>query len=179
MAPCQSRRALLRATALATTGLVAGCSADDGTDPGGGTTTDGPTSYDIRVNNALTPQQFEETGELSGPEPATVTVRVGTLAPGTEPFFERTVSIETGGEMTFDDAFAVEPDGPTYAISAELEPFVDDGLSRDHNRKGDLTFTPDERPEANPIRVVVRGLDPDDYDGLYPAVGIHEEPADG
>lgn len=179
MAPRQSRRALLRATALATTGLVAGCSSDDGTEPGGGTTTEGPTTYGIRVNNALTPEQFEGTSELSGPEPATVTVRVSSLAPGSEPFFERTTTVETGGETTFEEAFTVEPDGPTYAMSAEIEPFVDGGLSRDHNRKGDLTFTPDERPEANPIRIVIRSLDPDDYDGLYPTVSIHERPADG
>lgn len=182
MSPRQSRRALLRAAGIATVTGLAGCGSDGdhtGTGPGEGPETEGSTTYGIDLQNQFTHEDFETTEVLSGAEPATVHLRVDQLDPGSEPYFERTVDVETGGSRSFPDAFTVEPDGPTYAMSAELERFVDDGLSDDHNRRDDLTFAPDERPAANPIRVVVQSLEPPDVERLFPVVSIRTEPVEG
>lgn len=177
MSPSHTRRALLQAVGVATAAGLAGCGSSDQGSPT--VAIEGETTYDIVIENHLTAADFEAEAELSAPEPATITVKVGTLAPGDEPFFETTTQVATDSTETFEDAFTVEPDGPTYALSCEFEPFTSEGLSGDRNRKGDLTFTPDERPRVNPIRVVLHTLDTEDVEGaegMYPVIGFRTEP---
>jgi hypothetical protein len=179
MAPRTTRRALLRAAGIATAAGLAGCGSTG--EPSPTVAREGTTTYDVEVQNKLTADLFEATEALSGPAPATVTVKVGTLSPGDEPFFEETTEVATDSTKRFAEAFTVESDGPTYAMSAEFEAFTDDGLSGSRNRKTDLTFAPGERPRANPVRVVLQSLDPDDVegaDGMYPVIGIREKPVE-
>ncbi len=147
---------------------VAGCQGGGGGD-GSSPDTDGETTYGITVENGLSVDDFEGTSELSGPEPAELSLRVNGLT-NDETYFQRTVKVETGATRTFEEAFTVSPDGPTYAMNAQLTPFVGGGLSRQFNRKAGLTFAPDERPSRNPIEVRLVSID--SQEGLYPEVSI-------
>lgn len=166
MSPRISRRALLRSVGVAAAVGLAGCGSGDG-----GTATPTSTTYDVEVQNDLTPEDFEMAPDGLEPTPATVSFRVNAIA-AEETFFEETVELETGASETFTDAFTVEPDGPTYAMNAELEGFTDEGLSDPRNQRDGLTFTPAERPDVDTITVVVLNINPEDRDVLFPAVSI-------
>lgn len=174
MALRTNRRALLRATGTVAAATLAGCGAEPTPTRGGSTT------YAIAVVNQLKPSDFEDAEELSGPEPATVHLTVEPLDPGAEEtFFEATATVEVESTRTYDGAFTVTPDGPTYAVSAELEPYPSPFEHRADHLNGGLTFAPDERPRANPIPVVVKDLAPPERDDFDPAVEVREQPLPG
>jgi hypothetical protein len=139
-------------------------------------------TYGIEIRNRIAEADFENVPGLSGPEPAVIEVRVSNLNPDSEEaYFEEAVELDPGGAETFPDAFTVRPNGPTYAMSARFEPFVQGGLSSDRNRRASRTFIPggDRMPQRDPISVnVVNLVDMPDinitgsHGPLYPTVFI-------
>jgi hypothetical protein len=147
------------------TGLLGG--GDDETTPEG--------QYGIRVDNRFEARDFEMTDQITGPQPAVVDLRVGNLDPQSdETYFEERVEVATGDEQTVEAAFVVESGGPTYAVNATLEPFVEGGLAKKRLRSDGLTFAPGEygEPEENPIPVVVSNAN--DTERLAPEVDIYQ-----
>lgn len=169
MSSQRPRRAFLRGAAVAGLAGLAGCQSGGGGDGGDGPSSGEETTYGIIVDNGLSVDDFEGTSGLSEPTPATVSLRVTGLENG-ETYFEQTVEVEPDGTQTIEEAFTVVPDGPTYAMSAELTPLVEGGLSRPMNRNGGLTFQPGDRPAANPIEVRISNVP--NEGGWYPDVGI-------
>lgn len=151
MSPRASRRSLLRAVGTVTATGLAGCgSAVEPTT----TPTSANATYGIVVRNELNAQFFEQSDELTGPQPATVFVRISNLSPSSEKtYFERQFEVETGASKTFDDALTIAPDGPTYAMTAQLKAFDASDTTVD---EASFTFTPDDRPSSNPIPVAIQ-----------------------
>ena len=187
MSPQLPRRRVLQTAGGALLAGLAGCQLQraETETPTGRTETEGtpePTTYGITVNNRLQADAFETTRGLSGPKPAVVHIRVTDLKPDSEKiYFEETVEVETGGSTTVQEAFTAIPDGPTYAMNAQLEPFVEGGINRPRNRKDGITF--DEggygEPGRNPIEVHILDLEMEESHGLYPVISIVHEAPDG
>lgn len=199
MSPQHSRRVILQTTGGMLAAGLAGCTlrktateTPTGTPPsgeetpGGGGATESSdddedptpgdgTTYGIVVRNQLEPDDFDDVSELSGPKPAIVDLRVSDLAPSDEEaYFETTVELASGESKQFPEAFTVRPDGPTYAMSAKLEPFITGGLSYQDYRRAGLTFRPggDRVPSVNPIPINVYSVPDSEREGLYPSVTI-------
>lgn len=171
-----TRRALLGCAGTVVMTGVAGCGLQQ-TEMATPTETGGPTTYGISVSNRLEPDDFEQVAELSGPVPVVVHVRVNDLNPDSDQiYFEETAELDTGDTETFPEAFTADPDGPTYAVNATLEPIVEGGLSRDDNRKDGIAFAQgsEDAPAVNPIPVVVRNAPQED--GLFPNLRVHRNP---
>ena len=193
MSQQSSRRALLRTTGAVMAAGLAGCAlrrAETETataSEGDGTATESPstdgtptpgTTYGIEVQNRLEAEDFDTVSGLSDPQPAVVHLRVSNLDPNDEKtFFEETVEVATGESTEFPAAFTVRPNGPTYAMSAQLESFVEGGLSRQEYMRDGFTFTPgsDRAPSVNPIPVKVYDIPMEDVEVLIPGIGIRPE----
>lgn len=170
MSPRTSRRALLRAVGVATVAGVAGCGSEGAT-----TTTSSSPTYGVELRNEITEAEFDDDPHFSEPQSTTVSLRVNDIDPNSdETYFEETVEVGPGETRTFDEAFTVDLDGPTYAMNVEMDPFADEEPRSDaRNRRDGHTFTPEERPEANPILVAIRSIDVEERSGLFPVIGIY------
>lgn len=170
MAPQSSRRALLQSVGAGVIAGLAGCGSNGGTDT---TTTASPTTYDIELRNQLTAEHFQDSEYFDAPQPAVIYVRVNNVDPNSDTtYFEQTVEVPTNSSKTLTDTFTVEPDGPIYAIAVELEPFTEDGISKPRNRKDGASFAPENRPQRNPIPVILRHADTPRPYALYPNIYI-------
>lgn len=187
MSPQLPRRRVLQTAGGALLAGLAGCQlqraeTETPTDRTETEETPTPTTYGITVNNRLEAEAFETTQGLSGPKPAVVHLRVTDLDPDSEQvYFEETVEVKTGKSTTFQEAFTASPGGPTYAMNAELEPFVKGGIGRPENRKDGVTFEEGGygEPGRNPIEVHILDLDAEGAHGMYPVISIVHEAPDG
>jgi hypothetical protein len=176
MSPKPSRRSVLSTGSVALATALAGCSGLTGQgsgDPGSASGTGGQdgTTYGFEVRNDLTSDDFDLSQEVDL-EPAVIHLRVGNMDPETdEPYFERTLELDPDSSETVSGAFTAATDGPTYAVSAEFERFVEGGLSKDRHRKAGLTFSQGGfgTPGSNPIPVVLRNIENQE---LYPSITI-------
>ncbi|MFB6141509.1 MAG: hypothetical protein ABEJ26_13865 [Halosimplex sp.] len=150
MSSHRTRRALLGTVGAA---LAGGCLSG-----GSGTATPhGPKTYGIAVHNRIGPDDFERATHQPEPEPAVVHLRVTTIGGEShETLFERTVEVDPGGSETVSEAFTTEPDGPTYAMNARVEPFSEDTTAREEMRQEGLTFSHrGSNAPTDPIPVIV------------------------
>lgn len=173
MSPLPSRRDLLRAAGVATVPGLAGCGSD-----GARTTTGGPTTYGITIDNRMTPEDFEESHLLHDPQPATVEITVRNIDPETnETYFAATTTVAPEAERTYEEAFTTDPgDDTIYAMTARIEPLADDGPRRSEQQEDSLTYTPGgtETPPVNPIPVVVTTANRGEPFMMFATVEIHE-----
>lgn len=181
MGVINTRREFLTAASVGLVSGLAGCESGGNGDGPDGETPDGTTgveseTFGIAVKNRLAVENFEASPELSGPKPAVIHVRVNNLDPDDDTtYFQKSLELSTGESKVFSEAFTVEFDRTMYAISAELEPFVDGGIARDENRKAGYTFTAgsDQMPTIDPIEISVVSFDRNDSEALFPIIGIH------
>lgn len=171
MSTRSTRRTFLAVTGTVLAGGTAGCSLERSqtqTTPGGDAT------YSFEVENRIEAENFERSSEFDEPRPAVVHLRVADQDPGSETvFFEQTVEVATNSTETISDAFTAEQDGPMMAVNARLEPFVEGGLSQEHNRENGFSFQQGQfnTPLEPKIPVIVESADDSEGAGaLYPNV---------
>lgn len=170
-----SRRVFLTATGAVLGGGLAGC----GQAPETETTPSGDTTYGFEIENTIEAAAFERSDQFTSPRPAVIHVRVTDQDPNSGTvFFERTVEVATNSTKTIPDAFTAEEGGPIMAINVRLEPFVEGGLSRDHNRQNGFSFQQGQfnTPVETTIPVVLNNYDDAEGTGqLYPNIYLAPE----
>lgn len=145
MAPQCTRRQVLQTAPAVTVIGVAGCAGSES-----------ERGFGIEIRNELTETDFETTDQIEEPAPVTVHVRVENVDSDQERAnFERTTEVPPETTRTFENAFMVLEDSSLYSMGVEMEPLVEGGLSSNRTRRDSHSFTPENRPERNPIPIII------------------------
>lgn len=145
MSPQCTRRQVLQTASAVTVIGVAGCAESES-----------ERGFGIEIRNELTEADFEATDQIEEPNPATVHVTVDNVDSDQEQAnFTGTAEVQPGKTRTFENAFTVLEDSSLYSMGAEMEPLVEGGLASSSTRRASHSFTPENKPERNPIPIII------------------------